>query len=166
MKKFFTSNKDKVAKVCRPLLMALVFVSLSIGLSSCYVDASWNPEPPSYNTFYDSRLNGYWELVSINNRNVYGDAVNYLYFNGDGRGRYYYFNNGIRYWEYTSYWCQQSASGQSNYQVNLQYESSGSPTTMNYWFSNGRRYLTLQWYNSYGWQTYVYGYYSSYNAPW
>lgn len=151
------------------IMMAAVAVVLSLGLSSCYVDVGWDPAPPNgwNNTFYDSRLTGYWELNSINNRYVSGDAVNYLYFNGDGRGRYYYMERGMRYWENTAYWCQDSYGGNSNYQINLQYQTSGSPTTMNYWFSSGTRYLTMEWYDSYagGMVTYVYNWYP-YGAPW
>lgn len=154
-------------KLYSKILMGLMLVMMGVGLTGCYVDAGWDPLPPDNwnNTFYDSRLTGYWELYSINNRYVSGDAVNYLYFNGDGRGRYYYYQNGMRYWENTAYWCQNAYSGNSNYQINLQYQTTGSPTTMNYWFVDGQRYLYMQWYNSYGWQTYVYVFYP-YGAPW
>lgn len=115
-------------------------------------------------TFYDSRLNGYWALDQINSSYVDGTEVNYLYFGGNGRGRYYYYDRGQRYWENTAYWCQNSVSGTSNYQINLQYETVGSPTTMNYWFTDSGRTLWMQWSNSGGVQTYVYRYYPS--EPW
>lgn len=118
--------------------------------------------PPSgwTNTFFDRDLNGFWRLVQINSQYVDDYDTNYLYFNGDGRGRYYYYRKGRLFWETTAYWCQASVNGASYYQINLQYESSGSPTTMNYWFTNGGDTLWMQWRNSYGVQTYVYDYQS------
>lgn len=162
-----SGERTVARRVSRYLMMGIMAVMMSLGLSSCYVDAGWNPAPPGgwTTTFYDSRLDGYWELYTVNGRYVNGDMVNYLYFNGNGRGRYYYYNNGMRYWENTAYWCQDSNNGNSYYQINLQYESSGSPTTMNYWFSDGTRYLTMEWRNSYGWQSYVYVFYP-YGSPW
>jgi hypothetical protein len=66
--------------------------------------------------------------------------------------------------ENTAYWCQRSSGGNSYYQVNIQYETSGSPTTMNYWFTDNGDTLWMQWRNSYGLQTYIY-YYQDY-LPW
>lgn len=148
------------------LLLAFVAVLASTGLTSCYVGADWYPEPPMdwNNTFYDSRLNGYWQLIQINGYNINPGEVNYLYFGGQGRGRYYYLDRGGRYWENTAYWCQNSAGGAGNYQINLQYQSSGSLSTMNYWFSDGNRDLWMQWTNNQGTQTYLYTYYGG--APW
>lgn len=148
------------------IMAACLAIMLAVGMSSCYVDDGWYPSPPNgwNDTFYDSRLNGFWQLRQINSQNVVGYSVNYLYFAGNGRGRYYYYENGLRHWEETAYWCQSSVSGTSNYQINLQYEYSGQPSTMNYWFTNGGRSLWMQWSNSGGVQTYVYDYYP--NAPW
>lgn len=138
----------------------------SLALTSCYVDVGWDPVPPNNwnSTFFDNRLNGYWRLSQINSQYVNGYAVNYLYFNGNGRGRYYYYDNGGRFWENTAYWCQNASYGTTNYQINLQYETSGSPTTMNYWFTDNGDTLWMQWRNSYGLQTYIYTYYGY--APW
>lgn len=131
---------------------------MAIGLSGCYYDSGWSPAPPSGwdDTFYDSRLNGYWQLVQINGGAVGPYDTNYLFFGGAGRGRYYYFDRGVKYWEETAYWCQYSNTGQTDYQINLQYENTWQPTTMNYWFTDRGYTLWMQWRNSMGLQTYVY----------
>lgn len=147
-------------------LPAFVAAVCAVTLSSCYIDDAWSPSPPSgwNDTFYDSRLTGYWKLEQVNSTDVDGYEVNYLYFNGSGRGIYYYYDDGQRYMENTAYWCQESVSGTSNYQINLQYETTGSPTTMNYWFTDSNSTLWMQWTNSDGVQTYLYSYYPS--QPW
>lgn len=149
-------------------LLAAVMVILGTGLSSCYIDGGiWSPSPPYdwNNTFYDQNLNGYWQLVQINGRNVSGYDVNYLYFNGNGRGRYYYYNRGTRYWENTAYWCQDAVSGTTYYQINLQYETSGQPTTMNYYFADRGRTLVMRW-QTYNGTVVQYVYTSIPYAPW
>ncbi|MEZ3518407.1 MAG: hypothetical protein K1V75_00495 [Muribaculaceae bacterium] len=132
----------------------------SVTLTGCAVDVGWDPTPPYGwdDTFYDPSLEGCWRLHSINSRYVSGYSVNYLYFNGRGRGEYLYYTDGRPCTENTAYWCQHSTSGNSYYQINIQYESSYSPTTMNYWFTDGGDTLWMQWRNSYGLQTYVYVY--------
>lgn len=143
----------------RSKLMALfTALVLSVGLSSCYVDTGWMPQPPGgwYDTFYDSRLNGYWQLQAINGSYVSRYDVNYLYFGGAGRGRYYYYDRGQAFWENTAYWCQDSTNPSTRYQINLQYETTGQPTTMNYWFEDGGYTLYMQWFSGSGYQTYVY----------
>ena len=140
------------------LLIAAAMALAGLSLQSCY-DDGWYPKPPYgwYDTFYDGRLTGYWQLDEVNSQPVGPANVDYLYFNGDGRGIYYYWDRGVKYWENTAYWCQQSnGAGASAYQINLQYQTSGSPTTMNYWFTNGNRELWMQWRNAYGVQTYIY----------
>lgn len=159
-------NRNAGRRVSQWILMTVMAIISIAGLTSCYVDDGWEPAPPyGWNdTFYDSRLTGYWKLEQINSQLIDGYEVNFLYFNGNGRGRYYYYDNGQRYWENTAYWCQNSVSGTSNYQINLQYETVGSPTTMNYWFTDNNRNLWMQWRNSGGVQTYVYTYYPG--QPW
>ena len=148
------------------LLTAALMLLMGISLTSCYVDDGWSPVPPYGwdNTFYDTRLNGYWQLVQINSDPVGGYETNYLFFNGGGRGRYYYYDRGARYWENMAYWCQGSVSGTSDYQINIQYETAGNPTTMNYWFSHGGNTLWMQWRTGSRVQTYVYDAIGS--APW
>ncbi len=148
----------------KSLLPFLLSCLALMSLTSCDVEP-WNPYPPNNwtNNFYDSRLNGYWVLESINNRPVTIYDTNYLFFNGSGRGVYYYYLNNHRYTQTMAYWCQDSGSGASRYQINIQYAGNGQASTMNYWFS-GRSYLYMQWYNQSGLQTYVYRSYPA--APW
>lgn len=146
------------------VLMLGVIALCSTVLTGCVDDYGyWNPEPPYgwNNTFFDSRLDGYWELVQINGYNVPRSETNCLYFGGNGRGRYYYLRGGGWYEERTAYWCQESVNGATYYQINLQYED-GEISTMNYWFTDRGDTLWMQWRNSQGLQTYVYAYSSNF----
>ena len=145
--------------LCLPLLAMLLLL-----LPSCGDINYWDPEPPGGwdDTFYDNDLVGCWQLYQVNSEYVRGDQVNYMYFNGDGRGTYFYYDHGSQETERLAYWCQRSVSGTSTLQINIQYEY-GSPSTMNYWFSDSDT-LWMQWRNSYGVQTYVYKYIS--RVPW
>lgn len=138
----------------------------SLSLTSC--GDAWAPGPPPGpgNGFYDSALTGcYWELWQINSHLVSPAETNYLEFIGNGRGWYYYLRNGAPYEEKMTYWCEYSDNYVSDYQINIRY-SSGSPTTMNYWFSSGGNYLWMQWYSyGYGTTTYVYRAVSRLPAP-
>lgn len=141
---------------CRIFAGLAVAVMALGGLTACEDSDSWNPAPPAgWNTFYDRRLNGSWELAQANGRPVYGEAVNYMTFYGNGQGRYFYYNRGMRDSERMVYWCQYSNSGISSYQMNIQYEYS-SPSTVNYWFTDGQSYLWMQWGTGSGVVTYVY----------
>lgn len=130
-------------------------------LVSCGNDPWGPPEPVN---FTDSRLTGYWQLVQVNGMAVTGTEVNFLYFSGNGNGLYYYFQNGRRYYERLQYWCQNSINSMTQYQVNILYESSYNPTTMNYRFYNGNNSLYLTWADRNGLTTYLYTRYPS--APW
>ncbi|MDE6018927.1 MAG: hypothetical protein K2G85_08975 [Muribaculaceae bacterium] len=139
-----------------------IFAMLMLVLPSCDINY-WNPEPPSgWDTFYDRNLNGCWQLYQVNSDYVRGDEVNYMYFNGDGRGTYYYWDRGYRETENLAYWCQRSVNGTTSSQINIQYEY-GNPSTMNYWFTDSDT-LWMQWRNSAGVQTYVYKYTN--RVPW
>lgn len=144
-----------------------VFCTLCIAMTSCYIepdDPWWGPAPSGWNTINDSRLRGYWGLVQSDGINIPSSAANYLFFNGSGRGYYYYWNHGQRYTERTVYYSQDSNTGVSNYQLNIQYEFS-NPITVNYWFTNGGNTLWMQWRTYSGQvQTYVYDRWSG--APW
>lgn len=150
----------------------LLKLSVAIGLialcapvlTSCDTDDGWYPYPPNgwNNDFYDSRLDGYWQLVRVNSMPITGRDTNWLFFNGSGRGVYYYYLNGRPYSELTAYWCQRSG-GVSRYQINLQYEGSGQSATMSYWFEDNDT-LWMQWANQSGVQTYIYSYVG--RAPW
>ena len=139
------------------LLISVTLAMLcAISFTSC--DDGWDPGPPPGpgNNFYDNALTGYWELYQVNGQVVDAFDVNYMQFNGNGRGWYYYYRNGAPYEERLSYWCQYSGSTTSYYQVNIRYEN-GSASTMSYWFTHGGNYLWLQWYaSSHGTVTYVY----------
>lgn len=146
-------------------LLSLAFIALILSwLPSCGDINVWDPEPPGgwNDTFYDSNLTGCWQLYQVNSNYVRGDEVNYMYFNGDGRGTYFYYNRGYQETERLAYWCQRSVSGTSSLQINIEYEY-GNPSTMNYWFSDSYT-LWMQWRNSYGVQTYVYKYIN--HIPW
>ena len=76
----------------------------------------------------------------------------------------YYLDNGYREREQLRYWSQQSNSGASNCQINIQYQYS-SPLTTSYWFTHGGNTLWMQWQTSGGRvQTYVYDRID--RAPW
>lgn len=131
---------------------------MSAGLTSCVGDDDgwWGGPPTGWDTFNDTRLSGYWALVQYNSDPVDADDANYLYFNGNGRGLYYYLQGGRRYTEQTVYYSQDSNTGTSRYQINIQYEYS-SPVTMNYWFTHSGNTMWMQWRTGNGAvQTYVY----------
>lgn len=145
----------------------LIYFAISaialLTLPSCGYMDTWDPEPPyGWDSYSDPDLTGTWELYQVNSQYVRGDEVNYMQFNGNGRGYYYYYDRGYRETEKLAYWCQRSVSGTSTMQINIQYEY-GNPSTMNYWFTD-RNTLWMQWRNSNGVQTYVYKYYSG--LPW
>lgn len=153
--------KKKLLPLSEILMVAFIFV---ISLSSCVGDNSWWGAPPYGYDFNDTRLAGYWQLVQYNSDPVYRSEANYLYFNGNGYGTYYYLSNGYAQKESLRYWCQDSMNGASNYQVNIQYQYS-SPLTSSYWFTHNNNTLWLQWQTAGGRvQTYVYD--RIYRAPW
>lgn len=146
----------------KTLLKSIVAVALfllaSVSLTSCYSDddSLWWGSPGYGWNFTDSRLNGYWALVQYNSDPVTPADANYMYFNGNGYGYYYYLDNGYREREQLRYWCQDSNSGASNYQINIQYQYS-NPLTTSYWFTHGNNTLWMQWQTAGGRvQTYVY----------
>lgn len=155
-KKHFTMKKY--------LYFLPMMVITLLALSSCDDVDFWSPSPPSgwNDTFYDQNLTGCWQLYQVNSEYIRGDEVNYMKFNGDGRGTYFYYDRGYQKTERLAYWCQRSVNGTSSLQINIQYEY-GSPSTMNYWFSD-KDTLWMQWRNSYGVQTYVYKYIN--RIPW
>lgn len=138
--------------------MSAMALTASCALTSCIDnDGPWWDEPGyGWDSFNDQRLEGYWKLVQYNSDPVSDGAANYMYFNGDGSGYYYYLDNGYRERERLRYWSQDSGNGASRYQINIQYEYS-SPLTTSYWFTHSNNTLWLQWQTSGGRvQTYVY----------
>lgn len=149
-------------------LLAAVLFSLGATLfSGCTEDGYWPYSPPAgwgSNYFYDSRLNGTWELYQANSSPVSDYDTNYMDFYGRGRGRYYYYSNYKPYSEEMAYFCQQSGSTTVNYQINVQYASGGA-STMAYWFTDGNNSLWLQWQTGNG-STVTYIYRRVNSAPW
>lgn len=128
-----------------------LFAFLMLLMSSCAGDSYWYDD----GDFYDHRLDGRWELVQYDSNPVYDDAVNYLYFDGRGRGTYWYYRGGRLYSMPTYYESQPSYSGISDYQLNLQY-GNDRPTTISYWFTAGNNTLWMQWREGGRVVTYVY----------
>ncbi len=141
-------------------LNLLIVALLAILFTSCDYEGGWYPSAPSgWNSYYDSRLEGSWELVQANGRPVRGDAVNYLDFYRNGRGMYYFYRNGIMNSERMAYYCQDTYNNAVRNQINIQYQYS-SPSTMYYWFQDGGNTLWMQWGTSNGTMVYVYRYVS------
>lgn len=139
----------KKSTLLKFLLGLTLFVLPSVAFTSCDDDDDdwWWNDPGAGWSFQDSRLRGYWMLVQADSRDVAPLDRNYFYFNGYGEGDYYYMRNGREYDEDTRYWCQNSVSGTSRYQINIQYEYD-QPLTCDYWFAEGNNTLFLQWYDS------------------
>lgn len=156
----------------RSLLFAMAALLLTIvcstALTSCVADDDlWPFSPPpgwGSNYFYDSRLDGSWELTQANSTPVSSRDVNYLEFFGGGHGRYYYYSYGEPMSEKMGYFCQQSNSNTTNYQINVQYEN-GSASTMAYWFTDNNRTLWLQWRDDRSGQVITYLYTRVYDIP-
>ena len=145
-------------------MAAVALVSLTTLTGCVDTDDDWWGAPPYGYSYNDPRLEGYWALVQYNSDPVSVGDANYMYFNGDGYGYYYYLDNGYREREQLRYWSQQSNSGASNYQINIQYQYS-SPLTTSYWFTHGNNTLWMQWQTGGGRvQTYVYDRID--RAPW
>ena len=130
------------------LLGVVVTLGLSTLLTSCEIDDDTWPysPPPGWGSkyFFDSRLEGSWELTPANASEVGGYDTNYMEFYGNGHGRYYYYDRGRPYQEDMAYFCQRSGSTTSSYLINVQY-ADGTSSTMTYWFSEGDYSLWLQW---------------------
>ncbi len=138
------------------LLSLPLLAMLMLLFTGCGDVNYWNQEPQGPDRFYDNRITGCWELYQADSEYITGDAVNYMYFNGDGRGTYFYYDRGYQESERLNYWCQRSVNNASSLQINIDYEYS-NPSTMNYWFTNGdRNTLWMQWRNNSGVHTYVY----------
>lgn len=149
----------------RTILFAFVSLFMLAGMTSCAGDDPWWNNPGyGWDSFNDPRLRGYWQLVQYNSDPVPVREANWMYFNGNGAGWYYYLDNGYQERERMRYWCQDAVSGASNYQINIQYQYS-SPLTTSYWFTHGGNTLWMQWTTHGGRvQTYVYDLVDS--APW
>lgn len=158
-----TAKTGILMKKSRLSLLAILLAVISCGaiFTSCDNDDPW--DGPGPNAFYDNRLEGTWELYQANGHDVGPADTNYLYFNGDGRGTYYYLRNGREYSEPLAYFCQESLSPSSYYQINLRY-GNDAPVTMSYWFTDRGYRLWLSWLTDSGTITYCYRPYQGY--PW
>lgn len=134
-----------------PLLTGLfAVICMTLALSSCTSDDYWYDGPD----YTDSRLDGLWQQVQAQGRPVSAFDTQYFDFFGNGRGYYYYYQNGRLVRERINYQCQPSVSGASRYQVNISYENGGT-STINYWFTGGD--LWMSWMTNGGTTvTYVY----------
>ena len=147
-----------------PLILTLVAAILLGGcatlLTGCDDDGYWPYGPPSgwgSNFFYDSRLDGVWELTQANLQPVTRYDTNYMDFYGGGHGRYYYYQAGRQESEQMAYFCQENRPGSTSnaYKINIQY-GDGTSSTMAYWFSNANSTLCLQWNQAGQMMTYYY----------
>lgn len=92
-------------------------------------------------TFLDRNLVGQWDLIFINGRPVSGYSQNFFDFYSDGSGKYYYYENGVQYWEWIDWWCYNT-----NYAPVLHVVySSGAPLNCNYTFNSNATRLYLSW---------------------
>lgn len=149
------------------LTMFLLLLGSSTLLTNCVNDDYWPYNPPSgwgSNYFFDSRLNGSWQLTQANSSPVSTYDSNYMDFLGNGKGRYYYYQNSRPLSQQMAYFCQRSGSNTTNYQINVQYED-GSASTMAYWFTDNNDTLWLQWQTNSG-RTVTYLYSRVYTIPW
>lgn len=147
------------------LYLSLAVMSL-IAFSSCDSDPDyWWDEPGNPpGAFNDSRLTGYWQLVQYNSDAVPANEANYMYFNGNGRGYYYYLSNGQKQVETIRYRSIDTGTGASNYMLDINYQYS-NPLSTSYWFTHGDDVLWMQWQTGNNRvQTYVYDRIDG--APW
>jgi len=143
-------KRNLLRKGLLPLMLVAVMATL---LTSCVGDSYWYDDYDD--GFYDRSLDGYWELVQANSMEVKPGEENYIFFNGRGRGLYFFYENGRRYTEDIYYICQDAYGGNADYQVNIQY-GNGRPTTTDYWFTHGGNTLWMQWREGGRIVTYVY----------
>lgn len=134
--------KRNLRRYLNSLLVAGALACSSM-LTSCVVSVGddWQPDYDRY--FYDTYLFGVWELWSINGAVVPDNQLNWLEFNSNGRGYYYYYQYGRPMTTPLRYDCRYSSDRYSNTVINIQYYGDAYPTSMYYWFTGDR--LTMQW---------------------
>ena len=142
----------------RMMLYPAVTAAMILGAGTLAggVADGWYPvAPPGWSSWYDSYLTGKWRLVECNGKPVGTYDTNWIEYYGNGRGMYYYYSYNRPYSERIAYWCQEPASPNSPYQINIQYED-GTTSTMNYWFQRNDTELCMQWRDHGTLVTYVY----------
>ena len=126
----------------RTIALAAAVLLVTAGLSSCDDgDNGYWSGPGTGNSYYDSNLNGTWQLIQINEQNVSPSATNYLQFNSTGSGYYYYYSGGLRETQQIRWVCN---AGYNRDTLTIRY-SDGRQSTMNYYFGAGADYLYLNW---------------------
>lgn len=110
------------------------------GDNCLYLDDLYISEPYS-NPQYDRDLIGAWELYQADGAPVYGYQVNWLEFFRDGRGTYYYYQNGDQKSMGMTYKIKWSDNKND---MNINY-ADGHTSSMQYWFNTNRSYLYTQW---------------------
>lgn len=135
------------------LTLLLAGICLSLSFTGCD-DEPYPPYGPGNGSFLDQNLEGEWELYTVDGQPVYGRNVNYLDFDDDGDGTYYYYQNGREMEEDFIFWCY---SYGDDWYLHIDYQYSPD-SDMIYWFENNFNYLYLQWWNGNRNVTYCYRY--------
>lgn len=147
----------------RTLTLAGAALLALASLSSCDSgnDDYWWGDDGS-NAYYDSNLLGTWQLIQINGQAVSPLQTNYMEFQSGGRGYYFYYSAGLQATQRLIWVCQ---AGYYRDTITVRYQD-GSQSSMNYYFTEGRNYLYLNWTTYNGAQyTYCYRYMGGY-LPW
>lgn len=131
------------------ILLSMLFVSLTLGLTSCDNDYYGPP-----GAAYDPNLIGTWELYYADGVRVYGYQTNWLEFYKNGRGTYYYYQDALDYQMGLTYSVDWYGGTQQLY---ITY-ADGRYVSMNYWYNSNYTYLYTQWYDRGYQHTYVYRY--------
>lgn len=137
-------------------LLTAIMTVMALAFTSCDDEDYWYG-----NDGTDSRLIGVWEQIQANGVAVSKYDTQYFQFDGNGRGRYFYYQNGQPYVENIRFSCQPSVNGTSYDQINIYY-ANGNAATINYWFTGGN--LWMQWRANGTPVTYVYR--SIASVPW
>lgn len=130
-------------------LLALLIMAVCVGFTSCDDDI-YGPPGQSY----DPDLLGTWELYSADGVPVYGYQVNWLEFNRNGTGTYYYYHNGREY-SMGLYWGVDWYGGEQELYIDY---NDGSSASMYYWFNSNATFLYTEWYERGYRHTYIYRY--------
>lgn len=147
------------------MIVVLSLLGSSVLTSCIVVNDPWDGDGGYVNNiYYDSYLTGVWQLYSVNGSPVGGTQTNWLQFNGNGRGYYFYFNYGNRMVMNMNYECMDGYNNYygSNTILNLYYGNDLNPQSMYYWYEGNS--LVMQWSDRYQTTTYVYR--AVPNAPW
>ena len=132
-------------------LLAILFaIGNSFVLTSCLDDDDEPYYPgPGINAFYDTHLDGLWQLTNINDRQVAPSETNFMQFDDNGDGYYYSYRNSFLNSEDMAYYCQEGRTSRDNYILNVSYGSHrfdpSNASTMTYWFTDQYMRLWLSW---------------------